>query len=99
MANQGKRHWEAMKHILQYLKSTARKCLRFGNNELSIDGYTKSNYASCVDIRRSMSGYFFLFTGIVVSWRSCLQSCTSSSTTKVEYVAIARAIKEVVWLL
>ena len=33
-----------------------------------------------------------------MSWRSCLQSCTLSSTTKTEYVAVSSASKEVVWL-
>ena len=101
MANPGKRHWQAVKHILRYLKGTASKCLRFGNSELSIDGYTDSDYAGCVDTRRSTSGYVFLFAGAAVSWRSCLQRCTSSSTTEAEYVAISSACvgsKEAVWL-
>ena len=96
MANPSKRHWEAVKHILRYLKGTISKCLCFGNNELSIDGYSNSNYAGCVDTRRSTSGYVFLFVRVVVSLRSCLQSCTSSFTNELEYVVVSSASKEVV---
>lgn len=98
MANPGKKHWIAVKHILKYLKGTANKCLRFGNNDASIVGYTDSDYGGCADTRRSTSGYVFIFAGGAISWRSCLQSCTSSSTTEAEYVAASEASKEAIWL-
>ena len=71
---------------------------KFGNSELFIDGYSKFDYAVCVDTRRSTSSYVFLFVGAAVSWRSCLQSCTLSSTTETMYVTISSASKEVLWL-
>ncbi|MCO5573090.1 hypothetical protein L7F22_026855 [Adiantum nelumboides] len=98
MANSGRKHWDAMKHVFRYLKGSASKCLRFGNNDTSIVGYTDLDYAGCVDTRRSTSGYVFLFAGAAVSWRSCLQNCTSSFTTEVEYVAVSTGSKEAVWL-
>ncbi|MCO5599177.1 hypothetical protein L7F22_053277 [Adiantum nelumboides] len=98
MANPGKKHWEAVKHVLRYLKGSANKCLRFGNSDTSIVGYTDSNYAGCVDTRRSTSGYAFLFAGAAVSWRCCIQNCMSSSTTEAEYVAVCSSSKEAVWL-
>ena len=98
MANLGKRHWEEMKHILQYLKGTTCKCLHFGNDELSNNEYSKSNYVGCVDTRKSMSSYVFLFVGATLSWRSCLQGCTLSSTIEANYVAVFSANKEIVWL-
>ena len=98
MANPGKKHWIAVKHILKYLKGTANKCLRFGNSDASIVGYTDSDYGGCADTRRSTSGYVFLFAGGAISWRSCLQSCTSLSTTEAEYIAASDASKEAIWL-
>lgn len=98
MANPRKKNWEAVKHILKYLKGTASKCLRFGNSDASIVGFTDADYAGCVDTRRSTSRYVFLFAGAAVSWRSYLQNCTSSSTTEAEYVAVSGASKEAVWL-
>ncbi|MCO5587924.1 hypothetical protein L7F22_041877 [Adiantum nelumboides] len=98
MANLGKKHWEAVKHVLRYLKGSASKCLDFGNIDTSIVGYTDSDYAGCVDTRRSTINYVFLFVGVAVSWRPCLQNCTSSSTTEAEYVAAFSSSKEDVWL-
>ena len=39
-----------------------------------------------------------MFARAAISWRSCLQDCTSSSTTEVEYVAASDASKEAIWL-
>lgn len=39
MTNPGRKHWEAVKHIIRYLKNTASSCLRFGNSDASIVGY------------------------------------------------------------
>ncbi|MCO5613361.1 hypothetical protein L7F22_067637 [Adiantum nelumboides] len=44
-------------HLLRYLKGTASKCLRFGNSEPSIVGYTDANYAGCSNTQKSTSGY------------------------------------------
>ncbi|MCO5578552.1 hypothetical protein L7F22_032395 [Adiantum nelumboides] len=98
MANSRKNHWEAVKHVLRYLKGLASKCLRFGNNDASKVEYTDLDYAGCVDTRRSTFGYVFLFAKTVVSWRSYLQNCTLSSTTEAKYVAVSSSSKEVVWL-
>ena len=84
MANLGKKHWEVVKHILKYLKGTSSRCLQFGNSNASIVGYTDSDYGGCADTIRSTSGYIFLFVGGAISWRSCLQSCTSLSTAEAE---------------
>ncbi|MCO5586459.1 hypothetical protein L7F22_040399 [Adiantum nelumboides] len=98
MANPGKKHWEAVKHVLRYLKGSASKCLRFGSNDASIVGYTNLDYAGCVDTRQSKSGYVFFFAGAPMSWRSCIQNCSSSSTIEAEYVAISSSSKEAMWL-
>ncbi|MCO5614868.1 hypothetical protein L7F22_069153 [Adiantum nelumboides] len=51
-----------------------------------------------MDKRRPTSGYVFLFTGGVVSWRSHLHNYTTMSTTDAEYVAASKASKETIWL-
>ena len=98
MADLGKKHWEAVKHILRYLKGTSSKCIRFGNSDASIIGYSDADYVGCVDNIRSTSGYVFIFARATISWRSCLQDCTSSSTTEVEYIVMLDASKEAIWL-
>lgn len=51
-------HMEAVHRILRYLKGSPGKGLRFrSNGNLNIDGYSDADWASCLDDRRSTSGY------------------------------------------
>ncbi|MCO5592249.1 hypothetical protein L7F22_046247 [Adiantum nelumboides] len=59
MANPCRKHWDTMKHLLRYLKSTTSKCLCFKNSDAFIVGYTDADYADCVDTQKSTSGYIF----------------------------------------
>lgn len=82
MSNPGKKHWEVVNSILRYLSGTTDRQLCYGHGELSIQGYVDSDYASCVDTRRSTRGWIYTFVGATISWRSVLQDCTSVSTTQ-----------------
>ena len=72
--------------------------LFFGQGDLSIVGYVDSDYAGCVDTRRSTTRWIYTFVGVAISWSSMLQGCTLVSTTKAEYVATSEACKEASWL-
>ena len=98
MPNPGKKHWEAVKGIMRYLKGTKGMRICFGSKEACVDGYTDADYPGDMDKRRSTSGYVFMFTGGTVSWRSRLQNCVSMSTIEEDYIAIAKACKEALWL-
>ena len=51
-----------------------------------------------VDSIKSTCGYIYTIGGTTVSWMPRLQKCVSLSSTEVEYVAIAEAGKEMIWL-
>jgi hypothetical protein len=86
MHNPGCPHWNAMKHIFRYLVGTQDYGIKFRPNEpLGPVGYTDSDYAGCLDTRKSTSGYIFKFGNGAISWRSKLQDCTATSTTEAEY--------------
>ncbi|GJU38495.1 retrovirus-related pol polyprotein from transposon TNT 1-94 [Tanacetum coccineum] len=57
-----------------------------------------SRYMAEPDGSKSTTGYVFTLSGETVSWVSKLQSVVAMSTTEAEYVAVAQASKEVVWL-
>ncbi len=61
-------------------------------------GYCDADWAGDVQDRKSTSGYLFMQGGAAITWRSCKQSCVSLSTTEAEYVALAEAAQEAVWL-
>uniref|UniRef100_A0A2N9G8B6 CCHC-type domain-containing protein n=1 Tax=Fagus sylvatica TaxID=28930 RepID=A0A2N9G8B6_FAGSY len=100
MANPGREHWNAVKWIFRYLKGTAEHGILFsiqsGTN--LVVGYVDANYAGDVDNRRSTTGYVFTLLGGPICWKSMLQSIVAMSTTKAEYMAVAEAAKEVLWL-
>ena len=51
-----------------------------------------------VDSSKSTFGYIYTIGGTAVSWMSSLQKCVSLSSTEAEYVAIAEAWKDMIWL-
>uniref|UniRef100_A0ACD5TP50 Uncharacterized protein n=1 Tax=Avena sativa TaxID=4498 RepID=A0ACD5TP50_AVESA len=61
-------------------------------------GYVDSDFAADLDKRRSLTGYVFNVGGCAVSWKATLQAVVAQSTTEAEYMAIAEACKESVWL-
>jgi hypothetical protein len=101
MHDPGKGHWQAVKWILRYLRSTVDVGLVFEQDESlgrCIVGYCDSDYAGDLDKRRSTTGYLFTLAKAPVSWKSTLQSTVALSTTEAEYMAITEAVKEAIWL-
>jgi hypothetical protein len=98
----GKGHWQAAKWILRYILGTVDVGLKFKRVDSELDqilvGYVDSDYAGDLDKRRSTTGYIFTLARGPVSWRSTLQTTVALSTTEAEYMAVANAIKEAIWL-
>jgi len=79
-------HLDAVYRILRYLKSCPGKGLWFKRNgHLDVEGYCDADWASCLDDRRSTSGYCVFVGGNLVSWRSKKQSVVSRSTAEAEF--------------
>ena len=89
-----------MKWIFRYLNGTAGYGTLFArqHGDNSVVGYVNLNYANNMDDRRSTIGYGFTLLGWPICWRSTLQSLVAMSTTKAEYMAVAKAAKEALWL-
>ena len=64
----------------------------------SIAGYVDTDYAGEMDDKRSTIGYVFAQSRRPICWKSTLQSIVAMSTTKTEYMFVAEAIKEALWL-
>ena len=63
-----------------------------------IVGYADADYADEVDDRKSTTGSLFTLSGGPICWRSTLQSKLVMSTTEDEYMVVAEATKEALWL-
>lgn len=98
-SNPGLDHWKAAKKVLRYLQGTKDYMLMFRRtDEFEVLGYSDSDYAGCLDSRKSTSGYIFMLAGGAVSWRSAKQTLTATSTMQAEFVACFEASSHGVWL-
>ena len=61
-------------------------------------GYTDSDFAGCLDSRKSTFGYLFLLSEGAISWKSAKQSIIASSTMEAEFVACFEATIQALWL-
>ena len=96
--NLGLKHWQAVKHILKYLRITRDYMLAYHGKDLIPTGYTDSNFQSDLDFKKSTLGCVFTLGGGAISWRCVKQSCIADSTMEVEYVATCQAAKKAIWL-
>jgi len=61
-------------------------------------GWSDSNWAQDRGDCRSTSGFVFDIAGSSISWSSKKQATIATSSVEAEYVALANATKEAIWL-
>ena len=88
-SNPGMTHWKVAKRVLRYLQRTKNYMLMYRKlEELEIIGYLDSDFAGCIDSKKSTSGYIYLLVGGAISWKSAKQALIASSTMTVEYIML-----------
>lgn len=101
MHNPGDAHIRACKHVFRYLRGTIDHYLEYRRTSTvprPLYGFSDADWAGEVDQRRSTSGYVFLLSTGAISWSSTRQKTTALSSTEAEYVAMATAASELLWL-
>lgn len=100
LAKPMKEHHDAALRVLRYLKMQPGQGLFFPVScTHKITAFSDSDWASCLDTRRSVTGYNIFYGSSLVSWKSKKQSTVSRSSSEAEYRAIATTSCEVQWLL
>ena len=92
-------HLSAAKRVLRYLQGTTGFGIFYakrGNEELI--SFTESDYAGCLEDRKSTPGYTFILSSGVVAWSSRKQPIVTLSTTEAEFVAAAACSCQAVWM-
>ncbi|WMV52255.1 hypothetical protein MTR67_045640 [Solanum verrucosum] len=92
-------HLQAAFRLLRYLKSDPTLGLFTSKNaDFSVKGYCDSDWASCPDSRKSVSGYLVLLGDNPISWKSKKQETISLSSAEAEYRSLQKVVGELVRL-
>lgn len=99
MQRPSKIHFGAARRILRYVGSTTNFGIWYKHSK-SIDlvGHSDSDWAGCVDDRKSLSAYVFSIGSGAVAWRSKKQQTVALSSTKAEYISATAAARQAIWL-
>ena len=99
LSNPGLNHWKVVKKVMRYLQGTKDYMLTYiRSDQLEVTGYSDSDFAGCLDDKKSTSGFIFMMAGGAVSWKSVKQTLTATSTMEAEYVACYAATCQAMWL-
>jgi hypothetical protein len=103
MSNPQMAHWNAVKHILRYLKGTTDLGIFYWRHStsaqisgstctsppLNFEAYSDADWAACPASRCSTGGYIFKLASGEINWSTKRQSTVSLSTTEAEYCSLA----------
>ncbi|CAL1408191.1 unnamed protein product [Linum trigynum] len=99
MSNPCVDHLAAVHRILRYLQGTKDVGILFSSSGITrLRAFSDSDYAGCVDTRRSTTGWCVQFGDSFVSWRCKKQDKVSKSSTEAEYRAMSDVTSELVWM-
>mmetsp|Transcript_5076 Transcript_5076/g.15008 ORF Transcript_5076/g.15008 Transcript_5076/m.15008 type:complete len:219 (-) Transcript_5076:79-735(-) len=92
--------WKRAMRVVRYLAGTITMGILFpySATDVSLVCYVDPDWAGDLDTRKSRTGFVVTLVGAPISWYSGLQSIVAVSSTEAEYLALATAGVEVVYL-
>ena len=92
-------HWAVAKSVLRYLCGTSNYGILYTDtSDVTLAGFSDSDWAGNLDDRRSIIGYAFSIGSRVIAWSSKKQSIVALSSCEAEYQALCASTCEVIWL-
>ena len=101
LANPCNADYVMVKHVFKYVLGTLDLKLIFKKSKnLELTAFCDADWGSCKEDRRSYSGYCFMLNeeGPVISWKTKKQPTVALSSCEAEYMAMALAIQEALYL-
>lgn len=99
MQRPSKVHLGAARRVLRYVAGTLDYGMWYNkSDEVKLVGFSDSDWVGCIDDRKSISAYVFNLGGSAIAWSSKKQATVALSSTEAEYIAVAGATCEAVWL-
>jgi len=102
-SNPGEPHVKASKQVLRYLNDDPSKGIRYTktkdfDGKIRIVAYVDSDWAGCVDTRRSTMGYIIKVANGPTSWKSKTIKSLALSSCEAEFVALSEVCRELMWM-
>ena len=96
--------YKKLLHVIRYVIDTKNLGLKIEptgnyNKPWEIICFSNSKYSEDLVSRQSISGFILYVLDILVSWQSKLQKSVSLSSSKMEYIALSEAVKEVMFVV
>lgn len=92
-------HMQAALHVVKYLKGTSTFGLYYSSaSNFHLEAYCDSDWASCSQTHRSLSGYCIMLGSNAISWKVKKQSTVARSSCEAEYKSMAYTVCELLWV-
>lgn len=83
-------HWKTAKKVFRYLTKDYMLTYRMSNH-LEVVGYSDSDFAECVDSRKTTFSYLFLLIEGAILWKNGKESIIATSPMEAECLACFEA--------
>ncbi|OMO98301.1 Reverse transcriptase, RNA-dependent DNA polymerase [Corchorus capsularis] len=92
-------HFDAALRLVRYLKSSPGQGILLSSlSDFKLRAFSDSDWASCPDTRRSLTGFCILLGSSPISWKTKKQQTVSCSSAESEYRAMVFTCREIVLL-
>ncbi|KAL0329460.1 UNVERIFIED_CONTAM: putative mitochondrial protein [Sesamum radiatum] len=92
-------HWDAVLHLVRYLKGTSTLDFFFPtSSSFQLSAFLDSDWASCIDTRRSVTGFYIFMGGSLISWKTKKQATVSPLSAEAEYQSMGSTVCELLWI-